>query len=388
MRSGGYPKFVSQGFNEAWLPLWLQEAGYNTYYTGKLFNAHSVSYYDSPYPSGFNGSDFLLDPFTYQYLNATFQRNRDPPVNYAGNYSTDVLAAKSYGFLEDAIAAEQPFFLTIAPNAPHSNVEFREDWFGTNNSVESILTTPPIPAVRHRHLFPNAVVARTPNFNPDFPSGVSWISALPQQNETNVAANDYFYRSRLRALQAVDEIIEGVVTRLSTAGILDNTYIFYSADNGYHIGQHRMQPGKECGFEEDINVPLIVRGPGVGRGKVNTHVTTHTDLAPTFLTLAGGKLRDDFDGSAIDVHASSQQDSITTKPNPRSEHVNVEYWGFALSEGEYDARLMWNNTYKALRLLGDDYNFYYSVWCSGEHQLYDLNVWYLLPFIVENYDLH
>ena len=36
-RPGGYPKFVSQGFNDAYLPIWLQEAGYNTYYTGKLF---------------------------------------------------------------------------------------------------------------------------------------------------------------------------------------------------------------------------------------------------------------------------------------------------------------------------------------------------------------
>lgn len=210
---------------------------------------------------------------------------------------------------------------------------------------------------------------------------------MPQQNETIVAANDYFYRSRLRALQAVDEIIEGVVTRLSTAGILDNTYIFYSADNGYHIGQHRMQPGKECGFEEDINVPLIVRGPGVGKGKVSKHVTTHTDLAPTFLTLAGGKLREDFDGSAINVHAPLQQDGLMMRSSPRSEHVNVEYWGFALSEGEYDARLIWNNTYKALRLVGDDYNFYYSVWCSGEHQLYDLNVHSALPFQLSEFCL-
>ena len=34
---GGYPKFISEGFNDAYLPVWLQEAGYNTYYTGKLF---------------------------------------------------------------------------------------------------------------------------------------------------------------------------------------------------------------------------------------------------------------------------------------------------------------------------------------------------------------
>lgn len=63
---GGYPKFVSQGFNEDYLPLWLQHAGYNTYYTGKLFNAHSVANWDDPRPAGWTGSDFLLDPNTYQ----------------------------------------------------------------------------------------------------------------------------------------------------------------------------------------------------------------------------------------------------------------------------------------------------------------------------------
>lgn len=54
--AGGYPKFIKQGFNQNWLPLWLQNAGYNTYYTGKLFNAHTTKNYDSPHVSGFTGS--------------------------------------------------------------------------------------------------------------------------------------------------------------------------------------------------------------------------------------------------------------------------------------------------------------------------------------------
>jgi len=45
----------------------------------------------------------------------------------------------------------------------------------------------------------------------------------------------------------VDEIIDGVFARLTENDILEDTYIFYSTDNGYHIGQHRLQPGKECG---------------------------------------------------------------------------------------------------------------------------------------------
>ena len=59
---GGYPKFVKEGLNEDWLPIHLQRVGYNTYYVGKLFNAHNVDNYNDPYVNGFNQSDFLLDP--------------------------------------------------------------------------------------------------------------------------------------------------------------------------------------------------------------------------------------------------------------------------------------------------------------------------------------
>lgn len=404
---GGYPKFISQGFNEAYLPVWLQEAGYDTYYTGKLFNAHTVDNYDSPYIAGWNGSDFLLDPYTYSYLNATFQRNRDPPVNYEDQYSVDVLAEKAYGFLDDAAknvhGGGRPFFLGIAPIAPHSNVEPRlpssSSGVGTlhrrptseEDDIEKFVSfTPPIPAARHAHLFPDVVVPRTPHFNPSSrSSGVSWISQLPVQSAENVAFNDYFYRQRLRTLQSVDELVAGVVARLERYGLLENTYVFYTTDNGYHIGQHRLQPGKECGFEEDINVPLIVRGPGIRRGQVEEGmVTSHVDLAPTVLKLAGvldggntdrkpkRRKEEEFglDGEAIPLTAEELMEA--KEEGKRHEHVTVEYWGFAVSEGrgfgKDETRFWTNNTYKAVRILGEGYNLYYSVWCSGEHELYDL----------------
>lgn len=168
---------------------------------------------------------------------------------------------------------------------------------------------------------------------PRQPSGGSWVRHLPRQDEANVEYNDHYYRSRLRALQAVDELVEGVVKRLEDLDLLDDTYIFYTSDNGYHIGQHRLQPGKTCGYEEDINVPLVVRGPGVPRNLTTDIVTTHTDLAPTLLSrIAGFPLRPEFDGEAIPLTAESIEDAATQ----RHEHVNVEYWGFWLAEGDFD----------------------------------------------------
>ncbi|OTB18106.1 hypothetical protein K445DRAFT_308751 [Daldinia sp. EC12] len=372
---GGYPKFVSQGFNDNYFPVWLQEAGYNVYYTGKLFNVHTVENYNSPAPGGFTGSDFLLDPYTYNYLNSTFQRNGEEPRSYEGQYSTDVLAEKAYGLLDEAVDAGKPFFLVAAPVAPHANVVMKDSASDGHRDLDNLPFefTEPVPAERHKHLFKDEKVPRTANFNPDKPSGANWIFQLPQQNSTNVEYNDHFYRQRLRSLQAVDELVDGLIQRLDAYDILGNTYFIYSSDNGYHIGQHRLQPGKSCGYEEDVNVPLIVRGPGITANyTANGVVTTHADLAPTFFDLLGIKQRDDFDGAAIPV-TKERIEEVKVK-GERREHAGIEYWGMAMGEGIYNRNPLEHNTYKALRVSGPGYNLYYSVWCNNEHELYDLNV--------------
>lgn len=188
--------------------------------------------------------------------------------------------------------------------------------------------------------------------------------------------------------------MNSLVTRLEESDQLDNTYIIYTSDNGFHIGQHRLPPGKTCGFEEDIRVPLFIRGPGISEGYVQDSVTTHIDLAPTIFNLAGIPHRDDFDGTAIPL--------TPDYAGPRHEHVTVEFWGKAVLEGDFSQIGMFlahgnffsyrcteaksdplgvdgsiflpNNTYKAVRLLGESYNLYYSVWCNNEHELYDLSV--------------
>lgn len=129
-------------------------------------------------------------------------------------------------------------------------------------------------------------------------------------------------------------MVDTLFARLKHHNLLETTYIVYSSDNGFHIGQHRLQPGKSCGYEEDINIPLIVRGPGVGEGKERRDVTTHTDLAPTFFELLGIELREDFDGVAIDFK-EQKEEGEENRNDERKEFVGVEYWGWAGSEGDY-----------------------------------------------------
>lgn len=200
---------------------------------------------------------------------------------------------------------------------------------------------------------------------------VHYFKDLPQLSDDEVDYVDDYYRNRLRALQSVDELVDALVTKLEAhPDVLANTYIFYTADNGYHLGHHRMPPGKSCNIEEDINVPMMVRGPGIAAGASVSFPTTHTDLAPTFFNIAGIPLRKDFDGAPIPLTTAAQN-----AQKLRSEHINVEYWGGVYVEGTvFGDRNSYTrqNTYKTLRVLADGYDFMYAVWCTNENQLFDM----------------
>ncbi|KAJ5581437.1 hypothetical protein N7535_000057 [Penicillium sp. DV-2018c] len=364
---GGYPKVVSAGWNDNYLPLWMQEAGYNTYYVGKMWNAHTEENYNNPYIRGFNGSDFLLDPYTYRYWFARMTRNGASPAKYDGQYSTDVISAKAEDFIDEAVKHDQPWMLTVAPIAPHSNGSYdptrNAEWFGE-----------PEFALRHAELFKDIQVPRDKSFNALIEDAVSWVRDVSELSQMHIEYIDEFQRCRLRALRAVDEMIGKLIEKLEAVGELDNTYVFFSTDNGYHLGQHRLQPGKNCGYETDINVPLIIRGPGIGRNQTLDAITSHTDLAPTFLSLAG-TTRDGLDGKKIPLKSAAR-----TADN-RTEHVAIEFWGLAIPEGIYGytsdkleepPNIYGRNTYKAIRLIADDYSLYYAVWCTNEREFFDL----------------
>ena len=94
----------------------------------------------------------------------------------------------------------------------------------------------------------------------------------------------------MRSLQAVDEAVAALVQTLQETGQLANTYVVLTSDNGFHLGQHRLEPGKYTAYETDVHVPLLVRGPGVPAGGTVRALTSSVDLAPTLAGLAGTAL--------------------------------------------------------------------------------------------------
>lgn len=198
---------------------------------------------------------------------------------------------------------------------------------------------------------------------------------LDQLDDQNIEELDDWYRRRQQCLKSVDDMIATVVQTLEEEGVLDNTYIFYTTDNGFHMGNHRLQGGKTTCYEEDINLPFIVRGPGVAKNQsVTDLVTGHIDLAPTILTLAqpdwagfvvGG---DEWDGTAITFPLETAAD-VQRNVDARSDSTHIEYWGPFQQEGVYGAWWFigqdhWKNvnTYKSLRIQGAGYSMLPTGW--------------------------
>ncbi|MGH9319278.1 MAG: sulfatase family protein [Vicinamibacteria bacterium] len=261
---GGFEKFFQMGHEPSTLAVWLQTAGYRTILLGKYFNEYPAGASRTHRPPGWSDWASPIDGEPYKGFNYRMNEN-GRVVSYGGrdrDYLTDVLARKAADLLRHS--GEAPFFLYLTPYAPHH---------------------PATPAPRHERLFTEAQVPRTPSFNEadvnDKPAPRSMLSG------SEIEDIDALYRSRLRSMQAVDEMIGNLVRILEESGRLGNTYVFFTSDNGFHMGQHRLRPQKATPYEEDLRVPFIVRGPGVPAGaELAGYLAGNVDIAPTLLELA------------------------------------------------------------------------------------------------------
>src|SRR5713101_3470201 len=83
------------------------------------------------------------------------------------------------------------------------------------------------------------------------------------------------------------------------SGAVGNTYFVFSSDNGYHMGEHRLIPGKMTAYDTDIYVPLIVTGPGVPAGRTVEEIVQNIDLCPTFTELGFAAAPASVDGRSL-----------------------------------------------------------------------------------------
>ena len=118
---------------------------------------------------------------------------------------------------------------------------------------------------------PTTPLPKSPNFDEaDVSDKPEWVQSYPRLSPAEIDDLQTLYRERLRSMLSVEDLLEQTISTLQETGELDNTYIFFTSDNGFHLGQHRLgcARGKKTPYEEDIGVPLMVRGPGVPAGEV------------------------------------------------------------------------------------------------------------------------
>jgi arylsulfatase A-like enzyme len=269
---GGFEGTYAKGLEASTIATWLKGAGYRTALFGKYLNGYPDTAPSASYiPPGWTEWYSPNGGTPYKEFNYTLNEN-GTTVSYGAtdaDYMTDVLAAKAADFIGRSVDQfpTQPFFAYIATYAPHS---------------------PATPAPRHENAFPGVQAPRTASWNEaDVTDKPAWVQALPPLNDAQIADIDKLYRKRLQSLLAVDELVKRVVDTLQAKGQLAKTYIVFASDNGYHQGQHRLDSGKMTGFEEDLLVPLVVRGPGVAAGSSGKVMTANVDYAPTFADMAG-----------------------------------------------------------------------------------------------------
>jgi arylsulfatase A-like enzyme len=278
---GGFEKFYALKSEKSTIAVWLEDAGYKTGLFGKYLNGYPATATQTYIPPGWTEWYSPADGDPYSQFNYTLNEN-GKPVKYGENesdYGTDVYAAKSIDFIKRSVKSGDPFFAQISVYAPHS---------------------PYAPAPRHANLFTDLPLPQSPSFNEADNSDKPWMySAEPPLGNDQIAKMERINPKRIQSMQAVDEMVENIVKTLESLGALENTYIFFSSDNGFHMGEHRLLVGKNTAFEEDIRVPLLVRGPKIPAGSTVDALSGNVDLASTFAEIAGAKIPDFVDGRSL-----------------------------------------------------------------------------------------
>jgi arylsulfatase A-like enzyme len=337
---GGYATFVNRGHENATFATALAAAGYRTAMLGKFLNGYQPQQHrPSPGWSEWDVAGNGYREFNYDLnQNGAVARYADSPADYL----TDVVSARAVSFIKQADA---PFMIEIATFAPHA---------------------PYTPAPRDADAFPGLKAPRAAAFNaaPDA-DAPKWLARLPPLSDADTAMIDRDYRKRAQSVLAIDAMIFALQAAVTEIGAADNTYFVFSSDNGYHMGEHRMMPGKMTAYGTDIHVPLIVTGPGVPAGRVVDAIAQNIDLAPTFTDLAY-------------VTALANADGVSLAPLWRGQKVDgwrtaalVEHRGPVRELDDPDLPpLRGGNptTYEAIRMLTSLYVEY----ADGEKEYHDL----------------
>ena len=242
----------------------LQQAGYETMYSGKYLNQYGTqSIRANPTPPP--GWDRWVAYWGKGGAFPAYEVNNNGAIveiDARENHETDYFAAKVERFIR--ANRPQPWIAILSPKAPHA---------------------PATPPGRYADT-PAQPMPRPPSFQErDVSDKPAWASAIPPLDDRTVRKMESLYRDQQRDLLAVDDALRSLNVALRETGQRDNTYVIFTSDNGLMFGEHRLDR-KRVPYEEAIRVPLVINGPGVAAQR-RGEIVGNIDWAPTVADWSG-----------------------------------------------------------------------------------------------------
>ena len=378
------------------LPVWLHGLGYDTAFLGKYLNGYgrqpkygrSSLRYVPPGWTDWRGSidnrkhtGGHLSGGTYRYFDTTLSNNGQLEP-HDGEFQTHLYSRITQQLVRRESRSPNPFFAWISFTTPHSGTPKEKDDprpVPLDDGTVQVFQNPARPNyVKGRFDQrisripggddPRDEVAKKPFF-------IRERSPITPLEESDVLED---YRQRVEALSVVDDEVANIMESLERSGELDNTYVVFTSDNGYFLGEHRMRQGKILPYDPSLRVPLMMRGPGIPAGQVRTDPFLMPDFAPTFLDAAGAAPRPGLDGqSMLPIARYGDRGwtrGILTETGPRVIGEDVkESDNFLVDDNELSVELQ-GSRYATLRFsIGVRTGRYlYVEHASHERELYDL----------------
>lgn len=270
---GTWKDYVQAGWLDKELPCYLKAAGYHTSLSGKYIprygnqSEHTAAGLSYPY---FHQPcyDKWFALHKTQYFN-NWEATSQNQVVTRSTYSGQIIRERVIAQVDDAIAAEKPFFVVWAPINPHAGVNnepmYPPAYAGLYSTADAELD---VAGYQYPVTDKHPTLAQLPLYTPG------------QKDHINIR-----YRDRLRSMAAMDDDWLTIYNHLVTTGKLANTIIVFLSDNGFSDGQ--MGLGKLAPYRHVNHVPFYVAGPGIPVGQDRLQMMAMVDVAPTLLDLAG-----------------------------------------------------------------------------------------------------
>jgi len=285
-RGGGYGALIDKGNV---LPVWLQQAGYNTIHVGKFMNAYGKAVADPAEVAPGWGDWQTLFSGDGRYYGYSLSNNGEVVQKGLANrdYVTRVITRKAVGAVRRYAPDTKPFYLQVDHRAPHVARGNRPGRCGGG-------TRAPEPDPADLHMFRDAPLPRSRAFNEanmtDKPAFLRSAPPLGYRDQKHLKKH---WSCALASLVGVDRSVARVFNAVKKAGEIRKTVFIYISDNGQFFGEHRIFNGKVLPYEEALHEPLVIRMPkryrsGAPRDDLSGEPAANIDLAPTILDLAHG----------------------------------------------------------------------------------------------------